>query len=1519
MRISALIFFILLTIVPALGDFGPVPSGAESVEEPSDSDLIWEGEVLLSGGEVNFTGTGGDLHFISEKSALGALIRASDAGGFELELDSSLWSIRGPIVESIGGVYAEDNRSWRYVVNYPQEPVTLAGPDQFQLEDGDNLTFYLGDRHALPFESPRVNITAKILWKRPEALFITAENHAVIKESSKAAVLNVTLTFAESAPSNFSGYELIFLEMVGSDGATKLLPLLEPPKEAGVPVISIHSEGYDDLLGNVDLEDHPEIEDYWNYGGLENMGGLYSYLARTFCGLDVPVKEPVPTPKAYICHPNSADLFLNTTSYLQWYRNHSGHGYDERVPTIGVMNLADDPVTSSLRSALVRALESEGANVIDIGFENTSTMKDLFIQNGTTIVDAVILTKPFRLNYGDPEEGIEDLLELNVPILNGMKLWYLTPDEWRNGTGLFPTEVYFKLAMPEMDGIVEPIMIAGRTEEGSFEPVESQIEWLAERAIAWGKLGRKQNQEKKAAIIYYNHGGGKDNLGATYINVPRSLQEILDGLNESGYLVEGTIPDERDLVDLMAHEGTNVGTWAPGELERMVEAGNATLIPVEDYLEWFVEIDPEKQREVTERWGPAPGEIMVYENETGEYFVIPKLTFGNVILAPQPTRGWLQNNTVLYHNKDIPPHHQYIAFYLWLRKGFDADFIVHLGKHGTQEWTPGKESGISGDQCWPGILIQDLPVIYPYIVDNIAEGSQAKRRGNAVMITHLTPPIVASGLYGNFTNLAETAFNYNQVENATVKALYKEDIVAQCEDMHLDEDLEANLTELYSDPEAFDEFVDELEHYLYDLKNEFMPYGLHTFSRPMEGTALVEMAESMLGEEYKREVALMISYEDYPNASRLDKEKELDNCSIDLLAEVLLNETAPNRAQVKVFSNLTGSIEGEEVIGSENLTDIGEAEEIVPSENLTALLELGIFYSEGLAACIEETPRFINASESKYTPPSPADDPIRDPNVLPTGRNFHSISPRQVPTLAAWEAGQNLAEELIERYREDNNGTYPKKMAIILWAWAVTDHGVVESEIFHLIGAKPVWDSYGGVCDVELVPLEELGRPRIDVLVIPSGLDRDLFPEKLKLIDRAVRLAANDTDTAYPNYVRENSEEIRASLMATGNYSEEDAEYLSVSRIFLEAAGTYGPNLDSAVAASDTWENDSKLGNLFIERMSYIYGDEVWGSKTSAGKVYDTEVQREVYELNLEEVDAASHHTNSNLYGFIDNDDVFQYIGGLGMAVRTVTGKTPPMYVTDVRNPDHQKVESLHEFFHRELRTRYYNPKWIEGMMAQGYSGAREMDKFVEYLWGWEATVPDLVSEKTWNEVHDVYVNDKYEMGLEEFFDQNNPYAFQVISARMLETSRKDRWHPSEEVMRELVERFESSEMEYGVTCCHHTCGNLLLREYMEGVLTGTEPTESSSGSVSRSGGSSRHPYTGDSATTNQTRSSGVGVTGREKPVEFESPEGEVSGFVMENVLENSSVPSISGAPLMGIILVLFILLVVGAGFRRGR
>ena len=1454
--------------------------------------LLWQGEVQLDDSGVNITAGTGKSYQLKGICALAALVKATEESGQSLNINDSLYDLFGLQIESIGDLHADKERSWRFWINYPDEAIPTSGPDLINLNDGDRAVFYFGDRRAKPEDSPRIEIDVRVIQRRPEALFFTVGSQPQIEQASNGSVLNVTVLSPENA-TNLSSYELIFIEMIGDDAASRLAIPLQEARDKGVPIIVINSEGYDNL-GNVNLTDHPLIQQYWDYGQVENIRRLFTYLAANFCGLSLRVLDPLPTPTEYIYHPDSPDIFENITDYLSWYKSKDGYKFNSSAPTIGVLSYYQD-LDQPDRSVLIRTIEDNGANSIDLGISNSSSIQKYFIINNTTIVDAAILTKSFRLNYGDPDQGIADLQKLNVPVLRGLRLYYQTADEWSNSTGIEPTEIYFQIALPEMDGAIEPIVISARNESG-YQPINVQMEWLADRAVAWANLGRINNREKKVALIYYNHGGGKDNIEGCYINVPRSLQNILDGLLEDGYSVNGTVPEEKALVDLLAHQGTNVGSWAPGELEAMVKAGNATLLPVEVYEKWFHELPQDKQDEVTAMWGPPPGEIMVYANQSGKYLVIPKLSFGNVILLPQPSRGWLENSTVLYHSKDIPPHHQYIAFYLWLKMGFAADAIVHLGKHGTEEWLPGKECGISIVDSWPALLIQDIPVVYPYIVDNIAEGTQAKRRGDAVMITHLTPPIVASGLYGNLTNLEEIVFQYKNVENASVKEGYRQQIMNISHEMHLDEDLNVDAINISSNESAFNLFADDLERYLYELKNQFMPYGLHVFGQPPTGEPRTGLIRSMAGDDLSQEVASLISYYDYPNPARLDMERQLNNSTAELLAEVIENGTTPENAQMQILGNA--------------------------SENLTAILNLTLQYSESIAACSVEVPGLAAALESNYTEPSPADDPIRDPTVLPTGRNFRSVDPRRVPTEAAWQVGSGLAEKLVDCYRTEHNGSYPKKMAIVLWAWAMTDHGVVESEILRLVGARPVYDAYGGVTDVQLIPTSELGRPRIDVVVVPSGLHRDLFPEKLELLDRAIRLASNDTNTEYPNYIRENSERIFEDLMKTGNVSEEDARILSASRIFLEEAETYGPNLDSPISASDTWENDTKLGDLFIKRMSYIYGDSIWSSKLESGRDLSA-IQTDLLSENLKEVEAALQHTNSNLYGLIDNDDVYQYLGGIGLAVRTLTGKTPDMYVTNGINPEQSSVSSLHDVFSKELRSRYYNPQWMKGMMEQGYSGAREMDKFAEYLWGWEATVPDLVSESTWSEVQEIYVQDKYQMGLKEFFDDNNPWASQALTGRLIETARKDRWHPTDQVRRELVERYEQSVQDYGVTCCHHTCGNLALQEYMQGVLPSSETDSSdSSGMASASNKSKRSsshhkPKESKPAANNQTQSGGVGHESAPSAEPSDSAEGEVKGYVMEAVNTESKPSGSSSAPLLGIGLVLAVLTVIWMGFRR--
>ncbi|HIE32386.1 MAG TPA: cobaltochelatase subunit CobN [Methanosarcinales archaeon] len=1505
---------------------------------------FWEGSaVLLKGGTLNLTAKGTN-YTINRTTALGAFAKAAGNGDFNFTVNNSSTAF----VDSVAGVSNDETEGthWHYWVNYPADPKPGVGANEFELNAEntarDVVTFYYGKSWTTPENSTMViEITTQVIERKPEVIFITVERHDFIEDAAVSSNLNVTLLHPSEVESgiDLTRYDLIFLEHINGETAENLQDPVKAADGHKIPIICIHSEWYDGIFGNSNVSDeYPLILQYWDNYAEENIARLLTYLEVNFCGLIGDIEVPVPIPKAHIHHPDTHELFFNTTTYLEWYANNTGYQYDPDNLTVGIANWHES-VRSPEISELIHTLEQKGANVISIGFTGTSDLKRFYMVNNSTIVDVVICTKSFRINMGDSDQGIRDLETLNVPVMRGIRLYYMSPDEWYNETshGISILDLGFQVGLPELDGIIDPIVISGKGENDTvYQPIGEQINRTCDRAIGWGGLGRTPDEEKRIAMIYYNHGGGKDNLAACYANVPPSLRNILTAMKDAGYNVTTDVPNETELVNLMIHQGTNIGTWADGELDRMVDAGNATLIPVGNYTRWFSELAAERQAEVIERWGEPPGEIMVWTNDTtgAQYFVIPKLSFGNVILAPQPTRGWLQNNTVLYHDKDIPPHHQYIAFYLWLKQeqksgGFGADAIMHFGKHGTQEWLPGKESGLSSEDCWPAILIQDMPVIYPYIVDNIAEGTQAKRRGSATMITHLTPPIVASGLYGNLTNLAQTVALYVDCGNETVREECRNTIISQCRKLHLDDDMDVDLSETSEtlmNETLFDEFVRKLAEHLYEIKTDFMPYGLHTFGEPPVGEPMISMIISMLRDGYKKDVARMIGYDDYPNPLQIDKERELDNCTAGLLEEVIINGTDIVEAQEIAFDNRS-------------------------SANLSRHLERGVLFADDIANCTVEVSSTLGGFDGEYISPSQADDPIRNPNVLPTGRNFYSMNPRAIPTEEAWDTGKKMADALIERYREDHNGEYPRKPAIVLWAWAMTDYGVVESEILYLVGARPLWDGYGAVYDVELIDESELGRPRIDVMVIPSGLHRDVFPEKLKLIDRAIRLAAAANDTIYDNYVRENSVEIFEALNATGNYTgpypEEDARYLSVSRIFLEAPGTYGPNLDSVVAASGTWNSSSVIGETYVERMHHIYGDGVWGIPGE-----------EVFMLNLAQIDAIVHNTNSNLYGFIDNDDVFQYVGGLVRAYKVVTGNefdSDNIYVTDNSDPTRDPaVSSLHEVLYMELRTRYLNTKWIDGMMGEGYAGAGAISKFFEYLWGWEATCPDLISDDVWQQVYDVYVGDGYSLGLDRFFEGDTAYAYQSMVGRMLETARKGYWTPGDDVLRQMVTEYVESIADTGyVTCCHHTCGNPLLDEYIRGLIStlgitidqktmdeydrimdemrsATSSETSECESKSDGGGNSDGDGTYPPEWSNETEKeedggSGMDVTmpasqsGVSKP---SRPSDYVEGTEMnvETSKKFSTKMSLSGAPMIGVLLVILSIALIGIGsrFKRG-
>ena len=1307
---------------------------------------------------------------------------------------------------------------------------------------------------------------------------------------------------------NLSSMDIIYIKMLTPATASRINETVTYAICNGSVVID------DDTLldENIPLPED-EIEDYrdllntywtngaYNESNLENL--VYRIAYDFFNRTDLVVGEPIPLPPRAIYHPNMSSTDpkyfcedLNT--YLGWYANRTdgGHVYDPDSPTVAITFYKSYfPYQIEPIDALIHKFEFNNINVIPF-YATSKNSGSVYLRLGNeTIVDAIVSFTYFSNKFNAEEIG--------VPVINGVINNYMNCSEWENSSHPLPTDKMLKIDNPELVGTIDPIIMAATEKDVATNTdrpisIDYQVEWLVNRTIAQINLAVKPESEKRVAIIYYNHGGGKDNIGASYLDVAPSICSLLEEMDNANYSMDTSlIPNKTALIDLMLTQGINVGTWAPGELKKLVDTKKITLIPESTYKQWFEQLPVQRQEEVISRWGPVPGEIMVYENESGKYLVIPKIDVGNnVLLAPQPTRGWLQDNDVLYHDKELAPHHQYIAFYLWLQNEYNADAIVHFGRHGTQEWLPGKQFGLSRYD-WPSIMVGDMPVIYPYVMDGLGEGNQAKRRGNAVIIDHLVPPIIAAGSYGNYSNLSEAIFDYEQAKaNPTLKAMHKAEILNLTRELHLDEQMNMSLAENQTTFE--DVFLEELSEYLEELKSTSMPYGLHILGTTHEDEKLVGMVNSMLGAEFAEEVYQFNNSDDAPL----------------LLLDLVLNRNVNiTAAQMQVLQNTSTEIDN--------------------------YLSTSLTYAQDIAESLNEIQQVLNALDGRFIPANLGGDPVRTPYALPSGRNFYAFDQRTLPKKAAWELGKIMADDMLDAYRASHNGTYPRKVAYVLWAGETTRHeGVMESQILYLLGIEPDWEK-NKVIGVKL-PSEPLDRPRIDVVIVVSGLYRDMFPSKIVLLDEAVRLAyaQNNTSTC-PNYVKQNADALAAVLMENDPSLDPDAALdLALLRIFGCADGTYGPGLSNAIGASNTWNDTDVLAQLFIDRMGNAYGSDVWGESAT-----------DLFKTNLADVEVTMHSRSSNLYGGFDNDDFFQYLGGLNLAVSFASGGDyPDSYVTNLRANGDERVETLSLFLSKELYSRYFNPKWIAGMQEHGYAGAREMVDFVENLWGWEVTDPNLIKDHVWMQVYQTYIENPENR---EWLMQNNPYGYQALAARMLEATRKlDRegnpyWNADQPVINALVREYVESVAENGVTCCHHTCGNPLLDEYISGKLsvvglsakdiekyrqlmdeatglqteqsvTKTSNDDSSSLrlNVSGTGNESTDAGSGAGLDAELIQDAGVGGEGVSDPGDY------VEGFEMQDESAQTSDAGpmpFSGADIVGMLLVMLAAGAIYIGFRR--
>ena len=1162
---------------------------------------------------------------------------------------------------------------------------------------------------------------------------------------------------------DFSRYKVVFISSRRMEPLTRVVQDgLAAAAAKGTAVFFVPADRGDRFrASHADPAHAKQVSSYWEHSGPRNMASLFRYAASHYLGSGEPYDDPQPRPENGYYHPEAPDLMLSTQEYVRWTRE-SGR-YQEAGPRI-LLDFADGwrlGMTAGT-AALLEAFEARGANVAAI-FGNEKLPQ--FVREFGP--DLVISRRHGRWFQGPRGVGLLES-EFDIPVMRGASLMFTgeTFEDYRQTkNGLRGVGLAMGAIVPEIDGAIEPTLIEGMRAEWSgrrFEAVERErIDRLADRALRWVRLRDEPNDGKRVAIIYVS-GIGKGKITAASLNVPRSLIRFLGGMREAGYGVEGIPADAEALLAEMLRKGRNISESQRGELEELASLKDVTLIDADDYLEWFATLPEPLREEVIASFGPPPGRFMTVERDGRRQIVVPKLEFGNVILMPQPARG-PNMDARLQHNDRVPPNHQYLAAYWWLQREFKADAIVNYGTHGTHEFLPGRPLGQLADD-WSDITLGRMPNVYVYIMDNVGEALIAKRRGSAVTVDHQIPPIGAASLSEADPEIGElyrAAEQFVDQEEGSLKERLREQVGRLGHTRRLDEDLGLD----WSDSLPTDEEVAELKLHIHLVNEDRIPLGLHVHSQENPASEAAPLVTSMVGNDYVRRVALR---------------------------EMGLREEGGTRWEVarqRAVRHVEAALQGRDV-----------APALRPDEDRVRT----IFASLRLTA--REIPQTLHALEGGYIPPGPGGDPVRNPAALPTARNLYGINPQEVPTRAAWEVGVELADALLDAERE-RLGRYPRKVGFTLWNTELIRHyGTDLAQILHLIGVRPVWDHNGIVADLELVPVEQLGRPRIDVVIQAASLFRDTFPDRMEFLDKAVRLAAGAADG--DNYISEHVEESQIALKRAG-MSAEDALLYAGARVFSNNVGGYGTGVINNTERSGDFEDTAKLTEEYLARVGAVYTEGAeWGANVDG-----------LYKQALSRTEAVSLSRSTNVISPLTLDHYFEYLGGMTMAVRDTTGSSPETYVSDVRDTEQGRLETVRETLTRDLRGKYWNPRWIQEQQQEGFSGAVEMSQTATNLFGWQVTKPEAIDDYVWDEVERVYVEDSLELGLPEWFDQENPYAFQNVTAVLIEAARKGYWDADAETLRRVANEYARSVADHGPAGDSRTVDNAAFQEFLGTAL----------------------------------------------------------------------------------------------------
>lgn len=1173
---------------------------------------------------------------------------------------------------------------------------------------------------------------------------------------------------ADADASIYAGFDAVFVDSYLRDQVKAHLARSLPGLT--VPTAWLYDK-QPEWSGGLDGATAHALIDYYSNGGAQNFRGFFTLLAARLDGKPAPRTLPPPLvfPETAAYHPRLPGLVEGDPQrYLQW----AGAAPGKPVIAVLIHQQYIASMQTGFIDAMIAHIEAQGAIplVLYAPAMETGTLAAWLRPRSDAPPRADVLINTQIMLEAEGRRG--EFTAFGIPVIQAMA--YRKGDEaaWRaDPQGVALMDVPFYFAQSEYAGVFD-IQVAAttRSSDDAVVAIPEQLDAVINKAIRLAALRHKANADKRLALMFWNYPSGEKNLSASFMNVPRSLIATVDALRAAGYALPQA-PDEALLIERL--QRLLAPSYRDGLLDALVDDDLAALLPLSRYRAWLAALPAATRDALLRQWGQPEASEWVIERDGQRWFVIPRLHLGALDILPQPTRASRHDQgkeKMLYHamKADALPSHMYLAAYLWVREGGDGhghDALIHYGTHGTQEWLPGKERGLSVFDP-PMLALGDVPVIYPYIVDDIGEAIQARRRGRAVTLSHQTPPFRPAGLYQQLTALHALLHQWLAQDEGAVKQRLRDDLLAAAAKERIIADMGWDAARARRE---FPAFVEALHVHLHELADTAQPLGLHTYGRAPEDIHRAATVLLMLGKPFAEAASR------HAGAPEADLDEAFTG---DYSA---LAQTAPFKLLQRY------------VIDGDDPDDLPEP--------LRASIATARGYWQALGAG-NELPALLAALDGQYTPTSYGGDPLKNPDAYPTGRNLYGFDPSRIPTPQAWAAGKQAAEDLIAAHRA-KTGQPPKKLAISLWSVETMRHqGMLEAQALWLLGVEPIWDRGGRVTGVKLVPRAALGRPRVDVVLSATGLYRDHFPNAMAQLARAVQLAA-EAEAEPDNPVAINTRRIEAALRQRGMEATA-ARTAAQTRIFASESGRYGTGLDDATLATDTWkgkaEGDRKLAQLYLDRMQYAYGPDQaqWGARIGDG-LAGGGARLNLYAEQLRGTEGAVLSRTSNLYGMLTTDDPFQYLGGIALAVRHLDGKAPALYISNLRGGGSGRVDDAAQFLAKELATRQFHPGYIKGLMAEGYAGTLQVLDATNNFWGWTAVAREIVRDDQWQEMVDVYVRDKHRLGLREWFERENPHALAQTIERMIEAQRQGYWKTDAATVAELKSRWRELAQRFDV------------------------------------------------------------------------------------------------------------------------